>query len=515
MTDDLAARVAQLEGELAAARAREAASVNENARLIAALQERDRELREARAQQTALGDVLRAIASTPGDLGRVLDELGEAAMRQSRSAGCVMNLREGAVSRIVSVAGIQARDPQPQVGETNPVTMSRPGGRAMLEGRTIHIPDWTAPSAHAAFPDLSNVSLPVATLSVPLMRNGEAIGVFHVSRNDRQAYSQREIALVEAFADQAVIAIENARLFEALQERTADLMRALDRQTALGEVLRVIASSPADLTNVLDAIASAAGRFTSSDNAMVQQVAGELLVPTGRYGQSAEAVREGRPRMHDTPITRGTMSGRTLLDRRTIHVADVRAAVETEYPDSREPHLRMGQRSQVSTPLLREGEQIGVLVVQRQRQQPFTEQEIGLLEAFADQAVIAIENARLFTELEQRNRDLGEALEQQTAMGEVLRVIASSPTDLEAALQTILETAARLCGASGGGALHQIRPRDGRLSPRVSCGELRARMKERYDDPFNEGPGVPPSRDAVSGRAFVDAQTVNGHDFAA
>jgi signal transduction histidine kinase len=223
---------------------------------------------------------------------------------------------------------------------------------------------------------------------------------------------------------------------------------------ALSEVLSVIAASPTDVQKVLDAIASAAGRFTTSDNAMVQQVSGDLLVPVGRYGQSAEALREGQARLHDTPISLGTMSGRTFLQRHTIHVPDVRAAVETEFPDSRLPHLRMGQRSQVTTPLLSEGQPIGVLAVQRQEQKAFTDQEIRLLETFADQAVIAIKNARLFQELEQRNaelqasnRQVAEALERQTVLAEVLRVIASAPANLRQVLDALVRSAARLCEA--------------------------------------------------------------------
>jgi GAF domain-containing protein len=210
------------------------------------------------------------------------------------------------------------------------------------------------------------------SVATPLLREGVPIGTILIRRLEVRPFTERQIWLLETFADQAVIAIENARLFSELEQRNNQLQEsnrqvteALEQQTVTAEVLRVIASTPTDQDRVLDAIASAAGRLTASENAMVQHVSGDLLIPVGRYGQSAEAARHGQERLHDTPISLGTMSGRTLLERRTIHVPDVRAAVEADFPDSRLPHLRMGQRSQVTTPLLREGHPIGVLVAGR------------------------------------------------------------------------------------------------------------------------------------------------------
>jgi two-component system, NtrC family, sensor kinase len=292
--------------------------------------------------------------------------------------------------------------------------------------------------------------------------------------------------------------------------------RGRDEQAATGEILRIVASSPADPATVLDAIAASAARFTDSEGAAIQQVDGEYLRWVGRYGRGrmgAEAAEAGG--LLGNVISAGTMSGRTLLERRTIHVPDVAAVVEHEFPDSYPIWQVIQQRSQATTPLLRDGQAIGVLGVFRWTLRPYSDHEIALLESFADQAVIAIENARLFQSLEQRTAELSQALEQQTAMGEVLRVIASSPTNLDMVLQAIIDVAARLCDAEG--ILFQRRERDGMLAVRVGHGSIHSvleGLRQSGLDSFDAIHGVSISRESVSGRAFLDGRAIAIDDVA-
>ena len=284
------------------------------------------------------------------------------------------------------------------------------------------------------------------------MRQDEAIGVLSVARMVAGAYSDREIALVEAFADQAVIAIENARLFEDLQRSNRQLTEALEQQTATAQVLRVIASSPTSLESVLDTLVTSAIRLCGAGAGGIQQLRDGFMVPMAlspawfRQRWEAQQARGSRP----PPLIPTTLSGRAMLDRRTINTPDVRAAIETEFPDSRPTYELHRHDSQVVVPLMSNDEPLGVISLFRFEEQPFTDAEVAMAETFADQAVIAIENARLFEELQQRTNDLTQALEQQTATAEILRVIASSPADLPRVLETIAESVARFCGTEDG-----------------------------------------------------------------
>jgi GAF domain-containing protein len=236
MSND-AVRIEQLEAELRllrSAHAAEMASLREeiehlrqgHVTLVDELDRRNRELTEALAQQTATADILRAIASSSTQVDRVLNAINESALLHSHSTGSVLNLREGDVIRVVALAGTVPRTPEPRVGEIHPITRSRPGGRAILERRTIHIPDSEADEARDDFADLHTLTTPMARLTVPLLREDEAVGVLHVMRDRARHYSVHEIALVEAFAHQAAIAIENARLFEQVQETGRQLAEA-------------------------------------------------------------------------------------------------------------------------------------------------------------------------------------------------------------------------------------------------------------------------------------------------
>ena len=211
----------------------QAAIAIENARLFQALEqsnidltESNRQVTEALEQQTAMAEILRVIASAPTEFERVMQAVAHSAMHHSRSTSCVLSLREGDTHRRVAAAGDSLRDQSPRVGRVYPVVMTRPGSRAMLERSTVHVPDWSDPAAKLDFPDQEPVTTAVSRLYVPLLREGESIGVIHLERDRAQGYSPHEIALVETFADQAVIAIENARLFTELQDANRQLAEA-------------------------------------------------------------------------------------------------------------------------------------------------------------------------------------------------------------------------------------------------------------------------------------------------
>jgi transcriptional regulator with GAF, ATPase, and Fis domain len=253
--------------------------------------------------------------------------------------------------------------------------------------------------------------------------------------------------------DQIGVAVENIHLFEQVRSKTAELessnselREALEQQTATSEILRVISSSPTDLQPVMDTIAESAARLCGSDDAQIYRVETDLMRKVASYGviPTARAVGDTRP------VARGTVTGRAILDRQIIHIQDMMAERDEDYPEARRIDERMGIRTSLAVPLLREGLAVGAILIRRTEVRPFTPAQIKLLETFADQAVIAIENVRLFKELQQRNRDLTEALEQQTATSEVLRVIASSPTELQPVLDTLIANAVRLSGATRG-----------------------------------------------------------------
>jgi len=395
------------------------------------------ELKESLEQQTATSEILGVIASSPTDIQPVLDAVAANAARLCDANDAIIHRREGELARPVAFYGpIGLTRP---AGESFRPTRLDPPGRAMLDGKTIHVDD-IVPQLDTEFPESrahQQISGSRTMLVTPLVRESVAIGSIMIRRTEVRPFTDKQIKLLETFASQAVIAIENVRLFNELGARNRQLTEALEQQTATSEVLRVIASSPTDIQPVLDVVAENAARLCGADDVQILRVEGDLLRRAASYGsrQTAET----------RPVTREIAAGRAVIDRETIHVRDIRAAEDEGFP--RGAAFGLGEsRTLLAVPLLREGVSIGVILIRRFQVRPFLDNQIALLKTFADQAVIAIENVRLFKEIQERNAELREALEQQTATSEVLSIISRSPTDVQPVLDAIVESAARVCG---------------------------------------------------------------------
>jgi GAF domain-containing protein len=276
-------------------------------------------------------------------------------------------------------------------------------------------------------------------LGVPLLRLGRPIGVLFLGRKNVELFTDKQIELVTTFADQAVIAIENVRLFEEVQAKTRDLSEALTYQTGSANILKVIASSPTDVKPVLQAIVESACELCEAYDCIAPLKEGDHLFFGAHHGPISMNIDKW-------PINRKWVTGRSIIDQKMLHVHDLTAESD-EFPEGREMALSMGFRTLVCVPLVREGESIGAIILRRTEVNPFSDKQIDLLQTFANQAVIAIGNARLFEEVQAKTRDLTESLQQQTATADVLKVISRSSVDLETVLDTLLETVARLCRA--------------------------------------------------------------------
>ena len=261
-----------------------------------------------------------------------------------------------------------------------------------------------------------------------MLREGTPIGLINIRRTEVRPFSDRHIRLLETFAAQAVIAIENVRLFKEIQERNAELREALEHQTATAEVLGIISRSPTDVQPVLDAIVESAAKVCGIDDVVLRLREANNMLPRAHFG----SIPFGR-----IEISIDEAQFRWVSKHGALHVPDARAQNE---------FTMVSARTFLIVPLRQQEELIGILVARRTEVRPFTPTQIKLLETFADQAVIAIENVRLFKELQERNRDLTEALEQQTATSEILRAIANSPTEIQPVLDVIAEHAGRICG---------------------------------------------------------------------
>jgi GAF domain-containing protein len=412
----------------------------ENARLLD-------ELSESLQQQTATADVLKVISGSTFDLQAVVETLVKSSAQLCQAKHSFLFLRDGDVYRCVCGSG-----EIPEWIEFVKQQAILPGrgtvaARTALEGRIVHIPDVLADPEYT-FHEAQRRGGFRTALGVPLLREGSPVGVFVLTRPVVKPFTEKQVELVATFADQAVIAIKNTRLLNELRE-------SLAQQTATADVLKVISRSTFDLQTVLDTLSESAVRLCEADHAWLARRDGAVYRIVASFGHAKEehaAIIEFFLQ-HPFSPGRGTVVGRTALEGRPVHVVDYFADPELEWrvdPQWREAQRIGKYRTALGVPLLREGIPIGVLAMTRSSVRPFSDKQIELATTFADQAVIAIENVRLFDEVQARTEELSESLRQQTATAEVLKTISRTAFDLQRVLETLLENAVRICGAKHG-----------------------------------------------------------------
>jgi GAF domain-containing protein/CheY-like chemotaxis protein len=339
-------------------------------------------------------------------------------------------------------------------------------------------------------------------LGVPIFLGSKAIGVISVQSTEKEnVFTENDQHLLSTIAASVGVALQNARLFDEIQTRNREITESLEQQTATSEVLRVIASSPTDIQPVLETVAKNAARLCEASDVQIYHVDGNSLRQVTHYGPNP-ALQEGEA----LPLVPELITGRAVLERRTLHIEDVQKVSKAEYPVSAELQNRLGHRTIVSTPFVREDSSLGAIVLRRNEVRPFTEKQISLLQTFASQAVIAIENVRLFNEIQTRNREISEALEQQTATSEILRVIARSPTDIQPVLDVIAHNARKLCDANQSA----VYRKDGQMVYEMAVSDLSADMLEATQELSRESYPAPLERNStLSARAIIDGMVVH------
>jgi signal transduction histidine kinase len=407
--------------------------------------ELDERLRESFDQQAATSAILRVISQSPGDVQPVLDAIANASLKLCNASSVAVFTFDGTLIHVSALASVT-----PQGADAVRKAFPRPPSRdtaatrAVLLRKVVAIPDVLqdaeygirGPAVAAGFR---------STVSVPLLRDGAPIGVIGVGRPEPGAFPDRQIAMLETFADQAVIAIENARLFRELEARNRDVTEALAQQTATSEILRVISASPTDVQPVFDIIAERAMNLCDAEVTVVSRVDGELIRLAALNGATQAGVA-AIGRAFPMRLSAETITARTVRSRAVVNVFDVLAVPGYE---TREAAKEGRFRGSLGVPMLCEGEVIGAIFVSRAQPGVFSDRQVELLKTFADQAVIAVQNVRLFKQLETRTQQLTRSVGELEALGEVGRAV-SSTLDLETVLSTIVTRATQLTGMDGG-----------------------------------------------------------------
>jgi GAF domain-containing protein len=407
----------------------------ENARLF-------NETREALERQTATAEILKVIASSPSDVQPVFEAIASSANRLLGGFSSTVFLFNDGMAHLKAFTPT-TREADEVLTSAFPRPIADVAPFQMTEaGEAVQISDTEAPTYQLR--EIARARGYRSMLFTPLMNKGTSIGFIAVTRLQVGTFADHHVQLLKTFADQAVIAIENVRLFDEVQARTHDLTEALTYQTGSANILNVIASSPTDVGPVLQAIVDSACELCTAHDAVLRLKAGDDLVFSAHRGPIPVV-------WTNWPITSRWTGGRSVIERRPIHVTDLLSSEGDEFPEGQaRAREEGGHRTILSVPLLREGESIGVITLRRQEVNPFGDKQIALLQTFADQAVIALGNVRLFEEVQARTRELSESLQQQTATSDVLQIISSSPSDLAPVFDKMLENATRVCGAEFG-----------------------------------------------------------------
>src|SRR5262245_10018724 len=458
---------------------------------------------EAWEQQRATSEILRVIGSSPADVQPVFDKIALNAVRVCDAAFCAVFREDGGLVHLVAHHNFTDGG-LAEIQRLFPMSLQAPqtAARLIASGKAVHVADVLTderiPSGQRRVAEVQGYR---GFLGIPMLRDGKAIGAIAVARREVGLFSGSQVELLQTFADQAVIAIENVRLFKELEARNRDL-------AANSEILQVIASSPTDTQPVFDAIARSAAQLCEGLNTYVILFDGKTPSPAAYHNVSPEALAVIQ-RVFPKSATRSSTWGRALLDRAVVHIPDVTTDPEYGFIEIARAD---DYRSTVAAPMLRDGMPIGAITVARRS--PFSEKQIELVKTFADQAVIAIENVRLFKELQARNQDLtqahaqvSESLERQTATAEILTVISSSPTGVQPTFDAIAKSAALLCRADLSG-VHRF---DGELIHFAAQYGRTAEEIEAVRQAFPQRP----SRASATARCILSAvvvQIADHHD---
>jgi two-component system NtrC family sensor kinase len=471
----------------------------QNAGLFNEVQTKTRDLEESLQQQTATADVLKVISRSAFDLEAVLNTLVESAVRLSGGSLGTIFQRRGELFHLTAAHGYTSE--MQAYGHANPLAPG-PGstvGRTAMTGAVVQIPDVIADPDYTAL-GYQRVGSFRAMLGIPIMREGKVEGVFSLAKPEPGPFGSRQVELVQTFADQAIIAIENVRLFDEVEARTRELTEALEQQTATAEVLSVISSSTGNLAPVFDAMLCKAMELCGANFGVLNMYDGKAFSTAAAFGLPPAYDEYRRKQLLE--YGPNAAPARLLQGEPVVEITDL---LESEAYRRGDPNRRAlvdigGARCLLAVPLLKDERVVGNVMIFRQENRPFSEKQITLLQQFAAQAVIAIENTRLLRELRESTDDLSEALQQQTATAEVLKAISRSTFDLPAVLHALVETASRLCEADKGTITRQ---KDGQFFRAESYG-----FSEQFMNYVRSVPVVV-DRHSATGRALLEGIVVH------